>query len=270
MQTQLGIRLPVQYPPAPIIAFTEEQREHSVLFRLQQSPFFFVSPVRTDETFQELGGIVLARSRVESQEGFSWLLTGTSIPIQPRDPRQWEVTEHRGPHTIMVALHATLPSAFPNTGRSESAAEARVLVVGSGAMLRDEFLPPADSGQAQQSESFALALNAIDWLAADEDLIAIRAKSIRDPQIEVPMLAAQEELQEEIEEGEEVTQEEADERLNAVSERWENTKLIYQIGAITVPPIIALLFGLIRWQMRKSKRANLQGLRRNLMRAKSR
>ena len=51
--------------------------------------------------------------------------------------------------------------------------------------MRDEFLPPPE--RAQQGEltsSVALGLNAIDWLAQEDALIAIRAKNVEDPMIE--------------------------------------------------------------------------------------
>src|SRR4029079_16323480 len=65
---------------------------------------------------------------------------------------------------------------------------AHVLVFGSGFFMRDEFLPAAQPGQNFFSGAVAFALNSIDWLAQDGDLIEIRAKNVEDPMLEVPQV----------------------------------------------------------------------------------
>jgi len=274
MRTRLGIPIPVPYPPAPIVIFDDEAQEHPVLFRLGQAPFFFVSPITTTNRFDELHGQVLARSSGEDQ---SWLLTGETIQLEPRDPSSWTLGGDRGPHDLMVALTGELPSAFAEAqsgADAEAAAieapaqatrEVRVLVAGSGALLRDEFLP-----QQEQLRSggggVALALNAVDWLAADADLIAIRAKNIEDPALDVPqaVTSAREEAIEAAEGGDADAANEAIARHNEAQEAWENKKLMYRLGITFGLPLFVLLFGLLRWQLRSNKRASLEELRKTL------
>ncbi|HEY8430141.1 MAG TPA: GldG family protein, partial [Sandaracinaceae bacterium] len=208
MRTQFGFPALVPFPPIPRIAFDEVAQEHPVAFRVPSAPFFFTAPIRTNDRFHELDGVVLGRSSAEA----SWLLTGDHIGLTPRDPREWASTmgSQQGPHTVMVALQGRLPSAFAgaaamssNDGGDEPPIEApaqaeqpvRVLVAGTGTMLRDEFLPRNQEGAQQLTEGLILALNAIDWLAQDADLIAVRAKSVDEPPIEAPELIQQAEAQ---------------------------------------------------------------------------
>ncbi|MFK7987884.1 MAG: GldG family protein [Sandaracinaceae bacterium] len=274
LRTPIGLQIPVAYPPAPIIMFDETQREHPVLFRLNQAPFFFASPLTTTSRFDELNGIVLGRSGEES----SWLLTGDSIQLQPRDPREWQIGSETGPHSIMLALSGELPSAFPTAGEGEAAidaesastSEVRVLVAGSGAVLRDQFLPSRQRA-GQMTGGLAFALNAVDWLAADSDLIAIRAKNIEDPAIDVPqdVRQAQEDFREAVssaaETGDETGIEAAVEEHDAAMESWESKKSIYRWGIGFGLPIFVILFGLIRFAMRRNQQDRLRALRKSLV-----
>src|SRR5690606_27800678 len=136
-----------------------------------------------------------------TSEEASWLLTESSISLAPRDPSEWQSTvgEARGPFPVLVALSGELPTAFPEAAVATPAAPAepldapakavapvRVLVVGTGTMMRDEFVPRGGEGAQQLTEGLVVALNGIDWLSQDADLIAVRAKSIDEPLIETP------------------------------------------------------------------------------------
>lgn len=276
MRTRIGIPIPVPYPPAPIVIFDSDAQEHHVLFRLPQAPFFFVSPIAVNDQFHQLDGQVLARSSGEDQ---SWLLTGDTIQLEPRDPSQWALTGERGPFILMVALTGELPTAFPEAATSgddepevdidapaQATREVRVLVAGSGALLRDEFLPQQDRQQGRGGGGLALALNAVDWLAADSDLIAIRAKNIEDPALDVPqtVTSARDDAIEAAEGGDEATFDAAIERHNEAQEEWDNKKLMYRLGITFGLPLFVLLFGLLRWQLRSNRRANLEELRKSL------
>ena len=265
------IPIPVPYPPAPIVSFTEAQQEHPALFRIAQAPFFFVSPITTADRFAELHGTVLGQSSDEQ----SWLMTGDTIPLQPRDPREWRPSAERGPHTLMVALEGELPSAFSEAGDSgidapaTSEEEVRLLVVGSASMLRDEFLP---QGGQQGGAAMALALNSIDWLAGDADLIAIRAKNIEDPALEVPqsMTTARDEALEAAEGEDETEVAAAVERYNAAQETWDAKKRNVRWGITIGLPLFVLMFGFVRWRLRTNQRANLEELRKKLAQKKRR
>lgn len=276
LRTAVGIPIPVAYPPAPIVTFSEEEREHPVLFRLNQAPFFFAAPIETSDTFHELNGTVLGTSSDDA----SWLLTGENIQLRPRDPREWTITGARGPHTVMVALSGQLPSAFAASAMSggddaqtrdddtpaQAERDVRVLVAGSGALLGDQFLPSREQSRGQMTGGLALALNAVDWLAADADLIAIRAKNIEDPALDVPqsVRTAEEEIREAAETGDDAEVEQALARHKEAMDSWDRKKWIYRLSIIVGVPVLVLIFGLIRWNMRKSKRADLQELRKRL------
>ncbi len=272
LRTAFG-QIPVLYPPAPIVTFTREQAEHPVLFRLNSTPLFFASAIQTTDAFGENHGRVLMQS---SDGENSWLLTGASVDLSIRDPREWVRTMGgaAGPHTLGVAIEAQLPSAFPDAGSSGIEAPARsvtsddddhdavrVLVVGTATPLRDEFLPQADqASQADLAAAMALALNAVDWLAQDSDLIAIRAKSVDEPPLEVPQSIqdATQAVLETAETGDEAATNEALQRRQAALERENARKDWYQWGLGIGLPLLVIVFGLVRWRMRMNARANLK------------
>jgi gliding-associated putative ABC transporter substrate-binding component GldG len=273
LRTPRGIAIPVAYPPAPIVTFTDEQSSHPVLFRLNATPLFFASSIETTDVFREHDGVTLMRS---SDGQNSWLLTGASVDLSIREPREWRSTMRgaSGPHTIAVALESRLPSAFPEAGESgieapaesttsdaEDEDEVRILVVGTATPIRDEFLPQGDQvPQAELAGAMAFALNAVDWLAQDSDLIAIRAKTIEEPPLEVPQAIqdATQEVLETAETGDEEATNEALERREAALEAENARKNWYKFGFGAGIPAIVVLLGLVRWQMRKSARANLK------------
>ena len=261
MRGPYGIQIPVAYPPAPIVTFTDEQREHPALFRLESTPLFFASAIETSDVFRNLHGTVLMRS---SAEDHSWLLENGSDPVslRIREPGEWRETMggQSGPFTLAVALQATLPSAYGGDD-VHSEGEARVLVVGTSTVIRDEFLP--QEGQLSDADlagAMAFALNSVDWLAQDSDLIAIRAKSIEEPALAVPQTvqSATAEALEHAQEGDEAGMQEAlTHRTEALAE-WESRKAMYRWGNTLLVPLAFALFGIFRWRMRANKKASLR------------
>lgn len=275
----LGLMIPQPYPPAPTINFTDEQAQHPALFRLQGTQLFFASSLTTTEQFRSgEQNRVLMRSSEES-----WRMSGDEISLRIRPGQEWQQVlpnEFDGPHTLAVAIQGTLPSAFGTEGASstegsagsDSAAssieapehserEVRVLVVGTSTMMRDEFLPPADRvSDAELAGAMAFALNAIDWLAQDSDLIAVRAKSIEDPPIDEPrsLLDATADAQAALQEGDEEEAREAIERRNAALAARDRTKAWFRWGNTLLIPIAFALFGVVRWQLRQRRRATLK------------
>ena len=261
---------PVPYPPAPIVSFNDEQSSHPVLFRLNAAPLFFASSIETTEAFEANHGTILMRS---SGEENSWLLTGESVDIHIRDPREWRATlgGASGPFPLAVALEARLPSAFEGgeieapaqseTPDTEDDNKVRVLVIGTSTPLRDEFLPQGDRvAEADLAGAMAFALNAVDWLAQDSDLIAIRAKTIEEPPLEVPqsIQTATDEAVQAAETGDEDATAEALRRRETVLASENSRKTRMQALNILGVPLLLIIFGLVRWQMRKAKRAALK------------
>lgn len=251
-RTPMGFAIPVPYPPQPAIAFTDEQKQHPALFRLSGTQLFFASSLSTTDAFGD--NTILMRSSDES-----WSMSGDDVNLRIRQPREWQMSGPPGPFTLGVALEGQLPSAFAEGTRSED--EVRVLIVGTSTMLRDEFLPPPDRvEEAELAGAMAFALNAIDWLAQDSDLIAVRAKTIEEPPIDAPrsLTEAEADVRSAAEEGDMEEAEEALQRRTAALSSWESRKQAYRWGNTLLIPLAFALFGVIRWQMRQRRRANMK------------
>ncbi len=277
IRNAIGFPALVPFPPVPIIVFDDEAQEHPVSFRVPYAPFFFAAPIQTNDQFH---GTVLGRTSADQ----SWLISEDSVQVIPREPREWASTigEQHGPFNVLVAIDGQLPSAFagaaPVSGEPSEQIEApaqstgpvRVLVAGSGTMLRDELLGRA-RGADQLNPALILGLNAVDWLAQDADLIAVRAKSIDEPPLQMPETVqdaqaarASAQASAEAGTGDESEVNQAEQRLQEANEAWDRRKVMYQVSLSAGLPLLVALAGLIRWQMRKRKRANLQELRKSL------
>lgn len=264
LPTQLGIPIAVPYPPAPIITFDETQQAHPVAFRLKQVAVPYTVAIKLNGALENRKGVtttVLARSTADS-----WRMLGEHIDLSSRE--RWQIPAYEGPFPIGVAISGKLPSAFAedsdaasNSSNSpdHSVDDVHVLVFGAGTMLRDEFMPrPGEQGQFFGG-NVAFALNAIDWLANDSDLIAIRAKNVEDPSLEVPSTVAEAEAVARDayeDQDEEKFAAAIEERKSAVA-AWESKKSNYRWGNTFALPFAFALFGFIRFRMRRAKKANL-------------
>ncbi len=263
MRGPLGLQVLVPYPPIPVLQLTDEQREHPVMFRLAAPMLPFVAPLEIGEAPEGATLTVLASSSDDS-----WTMEGPSIALEPRDPRDWQMTTNLGPFALMAAIEGKLPSAYttPEEGAGQiqapplSETDVRVLVTGTSTFLEDTFMPPPQGGEVQMNAALALALNAIDWLAADSDLIAIRAKTVEEPALDIPdsVLAAEDTVLAAAEEGDKARVEDALEERKAAIESWEGKKLAYRwLNTLGIPFLVAL-FGLLRWRQRTNKKKTLK------------
>jgi len=266
MRGPLGLQVLVPYPPIPVLQLDAEQLEHPVMFRLASPMLPFVAPLEVGDAPDGAQITVLARS---SQD--SWTMSGPTISLEPRNPRDWQMTSDAGPFDLMVAIEGKLPSAYvaPINEPDASAIQAppiaegdvRVLVAGTSTFLEDSFMPPRQpQGEVQMNAALALALNAIDWLAADSDLIAIRAKTIEEPALDIPdsVLAAEGTALSAAEEGDEEGVESALEERRAAIESWDAKKGAYRwLNTLGIPFLVAL-FGLFRWRQRSNKKKTLK------------
>lgn len=272
MPTNFGIPIAVPYPPAPVVTFEEKQREHPVLFRLDQVPMPYITPLALNDALKndkEAKRTVLAQSTK-----YSWAMKGEPIDLKARE--RWEVPKERESFVLGVALEGKLPSAFADapvssaeggdSGDSAIKAPARaekpvhVLVFGTGYFLRDEFMPPSQGQRTVPGGAAALALNAIDWLAQDSDLIAIRAKSVEDPSLEVPQKVKEAEatIREAIGEQNEDKADKAFAERKESMAAWDAKKTTYRWANTLGLPLAFAIFGIIRWRVRKATRANLK------------
>ncbi len=266
MAGPLGLQVLVPYPPIPVLQLEASQREHPVMFRLAAPMLPFVAPLDLGEAPANTSLTVLASS---SQD--SWTMSGETISLAPRNPRDWQMSTDAGPFDLMVAVEGRLPSAFAAPINEDDAnaipvpplaeQDVRVLVVGTGSFLEDAFMPPRpQQGDVQMNAALALALNAVDWLAADSDLIAIRAKTTEEPALDIPdsVLVAESTALAAAEQGDEGGVESALAERRAAIESWDAKKLAYRwINTIGIPFLVAL-FGLLRWRQRLNKKRTLK------------
>lgn len=266
MRGPMGLQVLVPYPPIPVLQLDEEQLEHPVMFRLASPMLPFVAPLEVSDAPAGAQITVLARSSEDS-----WTMAGPTISLEPRNPRDWQMTSDAGPFDLMVAIEGKLPSAYvapmnedtPNPIQAPpvSASDVRVLISGTSTFLEDAFMPPPNpQGDIQMNAALALALNAIDWLAADSDLIAIRAKTIEEPALDIPdsVLAAEDTARAAAEEGDEAGVESALATRKAAIESWDAKKRAYRwVNTLGIPFLVAL-FGLFRWRQRSNKKKTLK------------
>ncbi|MBW2719386.1 MAG: hypothetical protein JRD94_12825, partial [Deltaproteobacteria bacterium] len=109
--------------------------------------------------------------------------------------------------------------------------DVRVLVSGTSSFLEDAFMPPpTQQGDIQMNAALALALNSIDWLAADSDLIAIRAKTVEEPALDIPdsVLAAENTARAAAEEGDQEGVNSALGERRAAIASWDAKKRAYR------------------------------------------
>lgn len=270
MPTQIpGLAIPVPYPPVPIVSFDEEQRKHPALFRMNQIGFPYPIRLALNDNLKGDKGVkttVLIRSTKES-----WLMEGDTIDLKARE--RWEVPGYNGPYTMGVAIEGKLPSAFGAAPTSESpeddaaakpgldraAKASRVLVIGTGYFMRDEFLPKPQGGPQAMAGAVVLALNAIDWLTQDNDLIEIRAKTIEDPMLEVPQAVKETEatIRDAVEQQDQAKAEAAFEKRKEAVKEWDQRKANYRWGNTLAIPGLFALFGIVRWRVRAARKANL-------------
>lgn len=266
MRGPLGLQVLVPYPPIPVLQLDPEQLEHPVMFRLASPMLPFVAPLEVGDAPDGATLTVLARSSDDS-----WTMSGPSIALEPRNPRDWQMSSNVGPFDLMVAIEGKLPSAYaaPINEEEETAiqvppiaeTEVRVLVTGTSTFLEDAFMPPRPpQGEIQMNAALALALNAIDWLAADSDLIAIRAKTIEEPALDIPdsVLAAEDSVLTAAEQGDEAGVEAGLAKRKAAIESWDAKKRAYRwLNTLGIPFLVAL-FGLFRWRQRSNKKKTLK------------
>jgi ABC-type uncharacterized transport system involved in gliding motility auxiliary subunit len=271
LQTNFGA-IPVAFPPVPIISFDEKQAEHPVAYRLEQVFMPFASPLKETGELKNDKGVklsVLARTTKDS-----WAIDGDSIDLKPRDPRQWRRSGERGPFALAIAIEGKLPSAFRPEAVSSAEGAApqgprgperavkpvHVFISGASGFLRDEFLPPPDrAGQQELTRSMAFALNAIDWLAQEDALIAVRAKNVEEPLIEIPSTVkeAEAEITKAAEQGDNATAQAALDKRKDALEDWDAKKTRAKLLNVVLVPLLFLIFGIARWQWRKLKRAKI-------------
>ncbi len=151
-----------------------------------------------------------------------------------------EEAHSRGTYPLVVELQGTFPSFFAGReppaerpaveeGQTElphadsSVIPGRILIVGDADFMRPQYLLSRAGPQAVRS-NFAFIENTLDWLAEDQDLIEVRAKRLEDPNL---------------------------------PEMEDGKREMLKWGNILAWPFLFVLLGVVRWQMRKKAREQL-------------
>lgn len=213
------VQMPVPYPFLPVVKHLEGDSPVSkglgdVLF-----PFANVVSAAPSEGVQ---AVVLARSSNKS-----WL---ESKPPNVDPRRDWrnENPTVTGPHPLMVQLSGKLKSKFAAEAAqsapgatpvlAEAKSEARLIVVGTSALVQDDFVSQSRSNQV-------LMLNIADWLVLDPAMLAMRTRGMQ-------MATLKPELS-------------------------DGTRNFVKFGNALGLPLALALFGLVRWRMREARRSTV-------------
>jgi ABC-type uncharacterized transport system involved in gliding motility auxiliary subunit len=207
----------VQYPP---FVLATGLTAHPATRGLSSVVFPFVSPVDL-APLPGLQETALARSTA-----FSWLAGegAASFSVSPFELKAPPASARTGPFVLAAALEGSFAPFFqkPPKGVKDkrpplAAHPGRLLIVGSSHFI--------DSGLVVPESDYVFLMNAVDWLAADDDLIAIRSKSV----VFAPLAEVS-----------------APARAAA---RW---------SLILLPPYLAVLCGLAAWRHRRRRRLVLE------------
>jgi gliding-associated putative ABC transporter substrate-binding component GldG len=224
-----GQRVIVNYPGFPVV--TGFSHESPITKDLKALVPIFPSSLEVSKEIRDgLPGGVKATALAWTTGG-SWRHTGFFFFDPMHQPQP---TKERGPFNLAVSLQGPMRSYFagrpvpavgpPTTPKEneprptgvgpKSPASTRLIVVGDSELVKDQFL-------GIFRENILLLENTVDYLAEDETLIAIRAKSqTRRPLEEVP----------------------------------DGTVAVAKYANIIGLPVVFIAFGLVRWRVRLAGR----------------
>jgi ABC-type uncharacterized transport system involved in gliding motility auxiliary subunit len=170
----------VPYPPFPLV--TDLNRENPINQNLESFTLPFVSSLSLNDGVlknNRLKGEILARSSQRAWEQKNFFMLSPQF-IQAPQPGDLHVFD------LAAAITGKFPSAFtpdkiPQPTRKGDvlpayvpvAQSARLVVVGCGDLLTNDFMNPRNTDQIGQ-----FALNLMDWVAQDPALIEIRNKGV--------------------------------------------------------------------------------------------
>lgn len=248
VRTPLGnlpMSIPRPYPAWPHMASDLIDDASPLLYGLPGVTLLWPSTVRVTREAaanKNIKAKVLIRS---SNEAWS---VSDNFQLDPRqEDAEWLEQQKRASvrarttgFPLAVELSGTFPSAFPQ-GRpegveaeevdggeaehlTESRSPGRILVVGDADFLRIEYVGSQRRPQHTPS-NLTFMMNTLDWLAEDADLIEVRAKRLEDP---------------------------------SLPEMTDAKRAWIKWGNIVAWPLLFLIFGVIRWSLRKNARAQME------------
>lgn len=213
------VQMPVPYPFIPVVKQLEGDSPVSKGLGEVMLPFATTVEVKAPEGAT---GLVLARSSTKS-----WL---ENKPANLSAQRDWraESPTLTGPHPLMVQVSGTLKSHFASEATqsaapgatpvvAQSKGEARVIVVGSSALIQDDFM----NGRPNQ----ALLMNVADWLVLDKAMLAMRTRGLQLATLKADLP--------------------------------DGTRNFAKFGNVLGLPLLLAAFGLARWRMREARRSQI-------------
>ena len=246
-------------------------------FRLEELAFPYASTlVPHPETQPTATMKVVARSSASST-----VEAGPNVDLKPRT--DWKPQGDFAQRAIAVAVEGTIKSAFggkPPEGitiPAESAQPSRILVIASPQFLANPFAragnPPPMPPQMQMmgmmggdrtlqaiavpyARQFLTATilafkNLLDWMAGDQDLLAVSAKLLGDANLSYSDIPKPD-----------VKPDDAEEVVTRKLEEYRQGRATLQREVqwtlTLVPSILFMLFGLARWQLRERSRDEIK------------
>ncbi|MEM1093378.1 MAG: GldG family protein [Bacteroidota bacterium] len=196
----------IDYPLLPIA--TNFSPDNIAVSRLREALFYFASTIDTSLVVDgvTVEPLIASSERSSTQEGFFMI-----------QPQMLQGPFVGGPFVMAAAYDGSFPSAF-ELGRSS--VDTRLVAVGDGDWLNQSIL-----GQLPPS-NLQLALNLIDYLAQDDDLLTIRSKSI------------------------------APRQLDFVE---ESARPWIKYAMMLFPTLLVVAFGLVRWRVRQAQAKIMRG-----------
>ena len=151
---------PVQYPFMPIAK--NLPADHPLTRGLSQIAFPFMSPL----TLSAQEGSEVQTDILATSSPRAWVQS----PPYDLNPRQRWTVPATSTHTLLATLSGAIPGHFNTAdGQPRAATNARILVAGGAAFLRDQYL-------SKPGEVFVQ--NLMDWLLLDEALLAVRSRGL--------------------------------------------------------------------------------------------
>ncbi len=226
----LPIAFPKPYAAWPIVTAFGDQ--HPLTFGLGALSMPYATEVKLTKDAKSEAGVKAAEIAFSSGNAWQVAAGGDVDPCTIKPPENLESSI-----PLAAALSGSFTSYFkgkelpkkddkPVTGFIEQSKKpGRLVVVGSAGLPADDKLQLlARVDRRQVAFNFAFVQNILDWMTSDEDLIAVRMKNVDDPPIN-----------KEISDG------------ARAAAKWGNI-----IGI----PLVFLLFGVIRWRVRRSPSAS--------------
>ncbi|MEM7589362.1 MAG: GldG family protein [Myxococcota bacterium] len=214
VQEQMGSRVAARSVPYPFIPDVSDfHAEHPITHKLQGVLWPFAAEVSTQDVPNSLSATILAHSSDKS-----WL---ESEPFDINPQRNWNAVNisPSGSHGLLLELKGKfLPEEISPEGESIDTNLAKIVVAGTSALVQDSFL--------ETKANANLALNLIDSMVADEDVLRMRTRDF----IDVPLR----------------------QDLNSVDRR------ALKYGNIVGAPLFLILIGLFRWSLRELYRKTIR------------